>query len=236
MEDRLTAIENTSVFSIAIDGPAGAGKSTLAAMLAKKLGYIYIDTGALYRTVGVNAINYAGGYGDREKVIESLGSCEISLKIEDKVQKIYLNGECVGANIRTPEASLAASAVSAIPEVRQFLLDFQRNAAEKYNVIMDGRDIGTVILPQAQVKIFLTAKPEARAARRYAELSEKGAGVTYEQVLADIIKRDKNDSERAAAPLKPAEDSITADTTDLTLEQSFELLLEIINKKLAVVK
>lgn len=219
--------------SIAIDGPSGAGKSTLARRLAEELEYIYIDTGALYRTVGLHAVRKTGGYDNPAAVIASLKSIDIKMKLDDGNQVILLDGEPVGDNIRTPLISMAASAVSAIPAVRDFLMDFQRGVAAKNSVVMDGRDIGTVVLPDAKIKVFLTASPEIRAKRRYHELIEKGKKVTYEEVLSDLIKRDADDSGRAVAPLKPAPDSITADTTNLDLQQSFELLMRIVNRKLA---
>ncbi len=219
--------------SIAIDGPSGAGKSTLARRLAEELEYIYIDTGALYRTVGLHAVRVTGGYDNPAAVVGSLGSIDIKMKLDGGKQVILLDGDPVGDNIRTPLISMAASAVSAIPAVRDFLMDFQRGVAAKNNVVMDGRDIGTVVLPDAKIKIFLTASAEVRANRRYHELLEKGKQVTYEEVLADLIKRDTNDSSRTVAPLKPAPDSVTADTSNLDLQQSFELLMRIVNRKLA---
>lgn len=211
--------------AIAIDGPAGAGKSTLAKMLAKKLGYIYVDTGALYRATGLyfsrNKIDWDNC--DLESVLKEI---TVDIKFIDGTQHVFLNGEDVSNKIRTPEASLAASAVSAKPPVRAFLLETQRGLARKNNVVMDGRDIGTVVLPDAEHKIFLTASAEVRAERRYLELIEKGEEVTYEEVLADQKKRDYNDSHREIAPLRPAEDSVTVDTSDLNLEESLEKLLE----------
>jgi len=219
--------------SIAIDGPSGAGKSTLARRLAEELEYIYIDTGALYRTVGLHAVRETGGYDNPEAVVGSLKNIDVRMKLDDGKQVILLDGEPVGDNIRTPLISMAASAVSAIPAVRDFLMEFQRGVAAKSSVVMDGRDIGTVILPNAKIKIFLTATPEVRARRRYNELIEKGKQVTFEEVLADLQKRDADDSSRTVAPLKPAPDSVTADTTNLDLQQSFELLMRIVNRKLA---
>ena len=220
------------MISVAIDGPAGAGKSTIAKTVSKKLGFIYVDTGALYRTIGLKFMNE--GYDedlncDINKILEGT---QVDIKFIDGEQRVFLNGEDVSELIRTPKASLMASAVSAKPEVRTFLLEMQRRLARENNVIMDGRDIGTVVLPNATVKIFLTASAEERANRRYKELTEKGMEVNYDDVLADIEKRDYNDSHRAIAPLKPAEDSVLADTSKCNLEQSVELILSIINERL----
>lgn len=220
------------MINVAIDGPAGAGKSTIAKAAAKKLGYIYVDTGALYRAVGVYSLRNGVDTTDGEAVAQTLPSVSVELKFQDGVQHVYLNGEDVSEEIRTPKASMAASHVSAVPAVRQFLFDLQRDIAAKNNCIMDGRDIGTVVLPKAQVKIFLTASPEARAKRRFIELQAKGAKDTFEQVLADLKQRDYNDSHRAVAPLKPADDSVLVDTTALTLEASVEKVIEVIKEKL----
>lgn len=217
--------------AIAIDGPAGAGKSSLAKALSSKLGYIYIDTGALYRAIGL-AFSREGIDTDLNCDIEKqLSKINVDIKFVDSVQHVLLNGEDVSEEIRTPKASMMASAVSAKPQVRAFLLDMQRDFAKKYNCVMDGRDIGTVVLPDAQVKIFLTASDEERAMRRFKELCDKGTKVTFEEVLADMKERDYNDSHRAVAPLKPAEDSIIADTTGKNVEQSLEMLLNIIKEK-----
>ena len=218
--------------AIAIDGPAGAGKSTISKAAAKKLGFIYIDTGALYRTVGLAATR-AGVEPKEGKEVEKLLS-EISVEItfnEKGEQVVLLNKEDVSGLIRTPEASMMASAISAVPSVRAFLLDLQRDIAKTNNVIMDGRDIGTVILPDAEVKIFLTATPEARAERRYKELKEKGMDVNYDDILQDVITRDYNDSHREIAPLKQADDAVLADTTEVDLEGSIELIINIIKEK-----
>ncbi len=196
------------------------------------LGYIYVDTGALYRTVGIAAIRKNTDLKNKAELKELLDSINIELKFENGVQKVFLNGEDVSEKIRTPECGMMASAVSAIKEVREFLLDTQRGLAAKNNVIMDGRDIGTVILPNAQVKIFLTASPEVRAKRRYDEFLQKGVQVKYEDVLADIIVRDKNDSEREIAPLKPAEDSVIADTSNDTLRQAIDKVVNIVKETL----
>ena len=218
-----------SIINVAIDGPAGAGKSTISRAAAKEMGYIYIDTGALYRTVGLNAMRKGADVNDSESVIATLtDDLKVELRFIDGEQRMFLGGEDVSDKIRTPEASSAASKVSAVPEVRKYLFDLQKNLAKSNNCIMDGRDIGTVVLPDAKVKIFLTASPEARAQRRYKELTEKGMDVSYDDVLADMIKRDYDDSHRAIAPLKQADDAVLADTSDLTLQQSIELIIKII--------
>ena len=217
--------------SVAIDGPAGAGKSTLARRLAADMGYIYVDTGAMFRTIGLYALRKGVDPKDNEKVNALLP--EIGLRVDsvDGEQHIYLNGEDVNAAIRTEQAGMAASAVGANPEVRAFLLDLQRNMAKTQNVLMDGRDIGTVVLPNATVKIFLTAAPEARAKRRWKEYQEKGMEVTFEEVLADVKQRDYQDTHRAAAPLKQAEDAVLLDTSDLNFEQSLDAMKKIIAEK-----
>lgn len=218
--------------NVAIDGPAGAGKSTIARAAAKKLGFIYVDTGALYRAVGVYSLRNGLDTENPETVEGTLPHIQVELQFQDGVQHVLLNGEDVSEEIRTPQASMAASAVSAVPAVRRFLFDLQREIAAKNDCIMDGRDIGTVVLPQAEVKIFLTASPETRAMRRFKELQEKGAPDTYEAVLADLKQRDYNDSHRAVAPLKPAEGSVLVDTSALTLPQSVEKVIEVIKEKL----
>jgi len=218
--------------NIAIDGPAGAGKSTLARAVAKRLGYIYVDTGALYRAVGLYVMEQGIDIYDAAAISAVLPMMEVDLKYVNGEQRVYLCGENVSAVIRTPEVSMAASNVSAIAKVREFLFDLQQDIAAKNNVIMDGRDIGTVVLPEAQVKIFLTASPEERAKRRYDELVEKGENVDFDEVLADVKQRDYNDSNRAIAPLKPAADSIVVDTTGLSLMQSKTILLDTIKNKL----
>lgn len=219
------------IINVAVDGPAGAGKSTVSRAAAKAMGYIYVDTGALYRAVGVNALRNGIDTKDRQAVAESLSDIRVNHVFENGEQKVLLNGEDVSAEIRTPDASMAASDVSAVPKVRDFLFDLQRNIASKNNCIMDGRDIGTVVLPNAKVKVFLTASPEERAMRRFRELSEKGSTVKYEEVLEDLIKRDYNDSHREVAPLKQADDAVLLDTTGMTLEQSVESLIKIIKEK-----
>ena len=220
------------MFSIALDGPAGAGKSTVAKGAAKELGYIYVDTGALYRTVGLKFMRE--GYDTKLNCdIEAmLKTIEIDIKFIDGAQHVFLNGEDVSNEIRTPEASMMASAVSAKPPVRAFLLDMQRKLARENNVLMDGRDIGTVVLPNATLKFFVTASVEERANRRYKELKEKGMDVKYEDIYKDIETRDYNDSHREIAPLKPAEDSIMFDTTGNTLQQSIDKLINMIKERL----
>ena len=218
-----------SIINVAIDGPAGAGKSTISRAAAKELGFIYIDTGALYRTVGLNALRKGADVNDPESVVATLtDDLKVELRFIDGEQRMFLNDEDVSDKIRTPEVSSAASITSAVPEVRKYLFDLQKNLAKNNNCIMDGRDIGTVVLPDAKVKIFLTATPEARAQRRYDELIEKGMDVKYDDVLADMIKRDYDDSHRAIAPLKQADDAILADTSGNTLEESIALIIKII--------
>lgn len=218
--------------NIAIDGPAGAGKSTLARKAAEKLGYIYVDTGALYRTVGLYSIRKGYDTKDAEKVISTLDDIDIKLGFTDEGQRVYLNGEDVSEAIRTPEASMGASNVSAIPKVREFLFDLQKQIAKNNDCLMDGRDIGTVVLPDARVKIFLTASPETRAKRRYDELVLKGSDVTYQEVLDDLIKRDYQDTHREIAPLKAADDAEIVDTSAFTFDESLDAILAVIAKKL----
>ncbi len=217
--------------AIAIDGPAGAGKSTIAKLAAKELSFIYVDTGALYRAIGLCAYKNGIGSKDVAAILDMIKEIKVELAFNDKKEQIVLlNGEDVTAFIRTPEISMYASDVSAIPEVRAFLLDLQRNMAKTNNIIMDGRDIGTVVLPDAKIKIFLTASPEVRAKRRYDELIEKGMDVNYDDVLKDVVTRDYNDSHRDVAPLKPADDSVIVDTSDLDLEQSVQKLISIMKE------
>ena len=219
------------MINVAIDGPAGAGKSTIAKAAAKELGFIYVDTGALYRAVAYNAVK-TGAIDDEQKIIDMLASTKVELKYVNGVQAVYLNGEDVSAFIRTPEISMGASKVSAIPQVRAFLLNLQREIASTNNVIMDGRDIATVVLPNADVKIFLFASPECRAERRYKELIEKGENVIFDDVLKDVNQRDYQDSHREIAPLKPSDDSIMADTSELTLQESIDLIVNTIKEKI----
>ncbi|MDP4120794.1 MAG: (d)CMP kinase [Bacillota bacterium] len=225
------------MISIAIDGPSGAGKSTISKLSAKELNFIYVDTGALYRAIGYAAMQKKISCDEIEKVTELLNSISVRLVFNEKgEQRVMLSDEDVSDYIRTPEVSMMASAISALPIVREYLLDLQRNLAKTNNVIMDGRDIGTVVLPNAQIKIFLFASPEDRAKRRYDELCEKGMQVNYDDVLQDIITRDYNDSHRETAPLKPAENAIMVETTGNTLEQSVQKLLSIMKENIEKLK
>ena len=213
--------------SVAIDGPAGAGKSTLARRLAQRLGFLYVDTGAIYRTVGLYTLRNQLA---PEEVVPMLEKLDIRMEYDSGgVQRMRLNGEDVSEAIRVHEVSQRASQVAALPEVRAFLLDFQRRQAREHSVVMDGRDIGTVVLPDADVKIFLTASPEVRAKRRLLELEQRGQPAQYEQILQDIQDRDRQDRNRAAAPLRQAEDAVLLDTSGLDLEQSLTQMLEIVS-------
>ena len=219
--------------SVAIDGPAGAGKSTLARRAAQALGFLYVDTGAIYRTVALKALRTGTDLEDAQQVVSLLEGLKIRMDYgADGEQKMYLDGEDVTQAIREHPVSGAASKVAAIPQVRAFLLEFQRRQAKEHNVIMDGRDIGTVVLPQADVKIFLTASAELRARRRLLELEQRGQGGTYEEILRDIQKRDEQDRNRAVAPLRQAEDAVCLDTSRLNLEQSLQALLSLIKEKI----
>lgn len=217
---------------IAIDGPGGAGKSTLAKALAQKLGMIYVDTGALYRTVGLFVDRNGVDPKDENAVTTLIKNLDIKISYEDGTQIIYMNSEKITDEIRTPKMSMYASAVSALPPVRTFLLDTQRKIAASENVIMDGRDIGTVILPDAEVKIFLIADPRERARRRYEELLAKGKDVTFESVYEEMNTRDANDSQRKIAPCVPAEDAVVFDNSGFSLEQSIEHVIKIIGNKI----
>ena len=219
------------MINIAIDGPGGAGKSSVAKAVASRLGIIYVDTGALYRTVGYYVRKKNVDPHDARGVAALLPEIDLEIRFEDGTQWVYLNGENLGDAIRTPEMSMYASAVSAIPAVRAFLLDTQRNIAAKNSVVMDGRDIGTVILPNADVKIFMFASPEARAQRRFAELQAKGQDVKYEDVLAEMNERDSNDRNRATAPAVPAEDAVMFDNSDVDLEGSISYVIDLVRKK-----
>lgn len=222
---------NNTIINVAVDGPAGAGKSTASRRAAAELGFVYVDTGALYRTVGVNALRLGVDTRSHSAVADTLGAVRVELVFENGVQKVLLNGEDVSDEIRTPAASMAASDVSAVPEVRAFLFDLQKDIAKKTNCLMDGRDIGTVVLPDAQVKIFLTASAEERARRRCKELEEKGIAADYQNVLAEINERDYNDSHRAIAPLKAADDAVLLDTTTLNLDEVVAKIVEIVKEK-----
>lgn len=220
--------------AVAIDGPAGAGKSSVAKAVGKQLGLLYVDTGALYRTVGLAALRKGVDPSSKAKVEALLKEISVEMDFsETSGQVVLLNGEDVTGLIRTPEVSMTASDISALPIVREYLLGLQRNIAKTKNVIMDGRDIGTVVLPDAQVKIFLTASPESRAERRYKELVEKGEKTTVKDVLRDVIKRDYNDTNRKAAPLRPAEDSVLVDTTNLDFDGSVETVAKIIRERIS---
>ena len=220
------------MINIAIDGPAGAGKSTIAQAIAKELGYIYVDTGALYRVIGLSFINKGVDMNDEQAVALLLAGTSIEIRFINMEQHVFLNDSDVTGKIRTDAVSMAASACSALPAVRAFLLQLQRDLAADNNVVMDGRDIGTVILPNAQIKIFLTATPEDRAQRRYEELIGKGVHCDYESVYKDLIRRDYDDSHREVAPLRPAEGAIILDTTGNPLEVSIELLIGVVKKRL----
>lgn len=221
-----------NAFSVAIDGPSGAGKSTIAKRLAKELNFLYVDTGAMYRSIGLYVSRKGLDAASAVEVTPLLSEIKLALAYINGEQRIFLNGEDVSLAIRTEEGSKNASKVSAIPAVRTFLLDFQRSFAKQNRILMDGRDIGTVVLPEADVKIFLTASAEARAQRRYKEQVERGEDVSFEAVLAAIRKRDEADSSRATAPLKAAEDAIVVDTTNLTLDESISKILGIIKERL----
>ena len=217
--------------NIAVDGPSGAGKSTLARRLAARLGYIYVDTGALYRAIAYDMIQHHAE--TEQEITERLPQLQITIDYQDGVQHVYVNGADVSGLIRTPEVSMGASRVSALLAVRQFLFDLQQRLAREHSVVMDGRDIGTGVLPDADVKIFLTASAEKRAQRRFLELEEKQPGVqSYEDVLRDVIRRDEQDMNRAVSPLKQAEDAVLVDTTDADLAQSEQMLLDVCKEKL----
>ncbi len=220
------------MIAIAIDGPAGAGKSTIAKKISAELGYVYVDTGALYRAIGLYAIRSGVPEQTEQYVVPLLPEIRVELKFIDHMQRVFLNAEDVSEAIRQNEVSMAASNVSAIPAVREFLFALQQQIARENNVIMDGRDIGTVVLPHADIKIFLTASPEDRAKRRHLELLQKGQEVDFDTLLQEIIERDHNDSTRAIAPLKKADDAIAVDTSGNSLEESIALLTDLIKSQL----
>ena len=221
--------------SIAIDGPAGAGKSTMARRVARDLGFVYVDTGAIYRTVGYHMDMMGIGPRDQDGVTRLIGDVNIQITYDEAgLQHMILNGYDVTGEIRTPEMSAIASAISAQKVVRYYLLEMQRDLARTHDVVMDGRDIGTVVLPHADVKIFLTAAPEIRARRRYEELAAKGERVTYEKVLADLIQRDEQDAGRKIAPLRPARDAVVLDTSENTIEQAAAAIEHIVKEKLGI--
>lgn len=222
---------NSKPIAVAIDGPVGAGKSSIARTAAQRLGFIYCDTGALYRSVGLFCVRNGADLKNADEIAAQLDKIDPEIRLVEGTQHIFLNGEDVSEEIRLPEISMAASAVSAVPAVRAALLDLQRNTAANCSVIMDGRDIGTVVLPNADVKIFLTASAEIRAKRRFDELVAKGQDVRFEDVLDDLNKRDYADMHRETAPLKQAEDAVLADTSQLDFEQSVELVCKIITEK-----
>lgn len=215
---------------VAIDGPSGAGKSTIARAAARRLGYIYVDTGAIYQTLALHVISCGGDVRSEASVKPLLESADIAVRFLQGEQRIFLNGEDVSEKIRTPEISMGSSAVSAHPAVRAHVLELQRDLARKDSVIMDGRDIGTVVLPNADLKIFLTADPRIRARRRYQELVERGEQVTEEKVLEEVLQRDYNDSHRATAPLRQAEDAVLVDNSNLNLSQSVDRVVELIEQ------
>lgn len=231
MREALGIGEYAKKLRIAIDGPSGSGKSTLAKAVARELGIVYVDTGALYRTVGYYV--YISGKDPKSvsDVIALLPEINIELRYVDGSQRVILNGEDLGDRIRLPEMSMYASAVSSIPEVRAFLLDMQKTLARENSVVMDGRDIGTVIIPDADLKIFLTASDECRARRRTEELREKGVDVSYEDVLRDMIERDRNDKSRSVAPALPAPDAIIFDNSVMTVEESLKEIVRLVNER-----
>ena len=219
-------------FAIAVDGPAGSGKSTVAKLVAKRLGIIYVDTGAMYRTVALFCTEKGIALADEAAVVAALADLQMKIVPEEGGQRIFLNGRDVTEEIRTAEIGKGASTVAAYRQVRARMVELQQEMAREHSVIMDGRDIGTVVLPDAQVKIFLTASPEARAERRYKELVEKGMDVKYDDILNDVITRDYNDTHRKTAPLKPAKGCVTVDTTELDFEQSVEKIISVIKENI----
>lgn len=225
--------EGNKMISVAVDGPAGAGKSTICRRAAKRLGFVYVDTGALYRAVGLYVLRQGADPSNAQAVERLLKGLTLDLRFEAGEQQVLLNGENVTGQIRTPEVSMAASGVSAVPAVREFLFETQRRLAHEHNVVMDGRDIGTVVLPDATVKIFLTAPLKVRAKRRLLELEEKGQSVDFDTVYREMEQRDYNDSHRSVAPLKQADDALLLDNGDLTLDESVERMLAMITEHAA---
>lgn len=219
------------MITIAIDGPSGSGKSTISKIIAKKIGFINVDTGALYRTIAYFFLENKINYKEKSEVLKNLNNISVSLKNENFSQTIFLNGVDVTQKIRTNEISMVSSEISVIPEVRQFLLKLQRDIAEKNNIVIDGRDIGTVVIPNADVKIFLTADPKVRAKRRYNQLISKGQSTTFDEILELINKRDYNDIHRKISPLKKADDAILVDNSNLNQKNTVDKLMEIIEKK-----
>lgn len=220
--------------AVAIDGPSGAGKSTLARRVARELHFLYVDTGAIYRSIGWYVLQRGAALDNAELVAALLPDLNVEVRYgEDGLQHMVVNGQDVTDEIRSPEVSAAASQVAAIPAVRAYLLDMQRNLARTHNVIMDGRDIGTVVLPEADCKVFLTASDEARAARRCRELAQRGTPVAYEEVLSDMRRRDEKDRTRAVAPLRQAEDAVVLDTSELDFEDSAQALLRLIRESIS---
>ena len=222
------------MITIAVDGPAGAGKSTAAKAVAKRLGLLYLETGAMYRSIGYQAMKLGIPCDDEERVTAMLKNTELSVEYVDGEQRLFVDGEDVTGNIRTAQCGMAASAVSALPEVREMLVEMQRRIAGEKDVIMDGRDIGTVVLPNADLKIYLTAALAARAQRRYIELIDKGVDTTLDDVTRDMELRDKNDSSRDTAPLRKADDAVLLDTTDMDLEESYREIRKIVKDRLGV--
>ena len=225
-------MQQTNTYSIAIDGPAGAGKSTMAKALARKLGIMYLDTGAMYRAFGLYMLR-RGATSDPAAVVAAIDGVDIEVRFVDGAQRIFLSGEDVSDAIREPEVSMAASNVSAVPEVRQRMVALQRKIAEGHSVVMDGRDIGTKVLPNATLKIYLVASAEVRAQRHFLELQEKGMPEPYEKVLQDIMDRDYQDTHRAASPLRPAEDAVRLDTSDLTIDEAVAAIERLVKQAIA---
>lgn len=214
-------------YNVAIDGPAGAGKSTIAKLVAKEKGYIYVDTGAMYRGLAIHFLDKGIQPQETEKVIEACKDAEVTIAYEDAVQHVYLNGKDISSRLRNEEVGNMASVTSAIPEVRKKLLELQQNLAKTQNVIMDGRDIGTCVLPHADVKVYLTASVETRAKRRYQELQEKGEDCNLEEIAHDIEERDRRDMTREIAPLKQAEDAVLVDSSDMTISEVVKTIVDL---------